>query len=58
MNKPCDFCSKGYCDCLGTCDFLPKYNRCPVCKELIAVHEPICHNCGYAFKSKSEEVEQ
>lgn len=64
MNKPCDFCSKDvrYCDVLGTCDFIPKYNLCPVCKELTAVHEPICHKCGYPFilnrkyeKPESEE---
>lgn len=36
MYKPCDFCSKDvrYCDCLGTCDFIPKYNTAEesICK--------------------------
>lgn len=57
MDKPCDFCSKDvrYCDVLGTCDFIPKYNLCPICKELTAVHEPRCNKCGYVFKKPESE---
>jgi hypothetical protein len=54
MNSFCDFCLRDSrrCKFSGDCDYIPKYNLCPICKELTVVHEPICHKCGYAFKSK------
>lgn len=57
MNNLCELCLKDVSQCknqIEPCNYIPKYNRCPICKEKIEVYEDRCYKCGYNFKSESE----
>lgn len=54
----CDLCLRDTSQCekqIRSCNFVSKYNLCPMCKERTIVYSPICHKCGYKFKAESEE---
>ena len=56
MNNLCNWCLRDPSVCkdqlMGPCDFIPKYNLCPICKERTIVYKPRCKNCGYEFKTE------
>ena len=58
-NLNCDLCLRNSYLCKNQittlCNFIPKYNVCPICKEKTIVYEPRCHKCGYYFEMKNEE---
>jgi hypothetical protein len=51
MNRPCDLCLRDGRKCSYACNYVPKYNLCPVCKELTVIYGQRCHKCGYDFKT-------
>ena len=58
MNNLCGLCLKDISQCrnqIEPCNYIPKYDVCPICKEKIIVYETNCHKCGYNFKAESEE---
>lgn len=57
INNLCELCLKDIPQCenqIEPCNYIPKYNLCPICKEKIAVYETRCYKCGYDFKAKRE----
>lgn len=58
MNNLCDLCLSDVSQCkkqnIVPCNYIPKYNLCPICNEMRMVYEPICYKCGYEFKTESE----
>ena len=56
MDNICDLCIyKSKCkNQLVPCNYTPKYNLCPICKERTVVYEPRCYKCGYEFKVEME----
>jgi hypothetical protein len=60
MNNLCDLCLRDPSQCenqIEPCNYIPKYNLCPICKEKIEVFEPKCRKCGYDFNIGSEDKE-
>lgn len=60
MNNLCDLCLRDASQCknqIVPCNYIPKYNLCPICKEKTIVYESICHKCGYDFKAEREDKE-
>ena len=58
MNNLCDSCLRDASQCenqIALCNYISKYNLCPICKTKIIIYEPRCYKCGYDFKEESEE---
>ena len=58
QNNLCELCLKDASRCkrqTEPCNYMPKYNKCPICKELVIVYEPRCDKCGYDFKAENKE---
>ena len=55
MSDLCDLCLRDISQCEKQrvpCNYIPKYNLCPICKERSVVYEPRCYKCGYDFKAE------
>ena len=57
MNNLCDLCLKDISQCKNQikpypCNYIPKYNLCPICKEKTVIYESRCRKCGYDFKTE------
>ena len=58
MNNLCELCLKDPSQCrnqIEPCNYIAKYNVCPICGAKIFVYETRCCKCGYNFKAESEE---